>query len=337
MRVPTLLATLALAAPLAAADPPLVAKPDTLPTLVNPNCSHCIDEAKRRAGELRPDDRVLAWTRGKYDGGAIPVRFFLNHYRVISDTYGVFVHDPDAGFARGFAPSLDFRFHGWRNGVMVMRHKDGTLFSCLSGVAFDGPRKGERLTPFPTIVTDWGWWLQQYPGTVAYHMYAKYQPIDLPAKADPDALASRGPVDPRLPAEEPVLGVWDGELSYAWPLRMTADTVRLKEVGPTDRRVLLLWYGKTQTATAYAAVAEKLKPTDRLGFKGERIEAKPVHLAIGRGGDSPFLDQDTGSYFDVAGRCVEGPLKGWTLEPLDAVQVKWFAWAGEYPKTEVIK
>ena len=66
-----------------------------------------------------------------------PIRFFLNPYRVISDSYGVFVYDPDAGYARGFAPPpYDFAFHGWRNGVMVMKHKDGTLYSCLTGKAF---------------------------------------------------------------------------------------------------------------------------------------------------------------------------------------------------------
>src|SRR5262245_22721119 len=118
----------------------LVASADPLfPTLVNPACSHCRDEAKRRAGELRADDRVLCWTRGYSDGGAIPYRFFLNAYPVISDSYGVFISDPDAGFARGFAPSFGFRFDGWRNGVMVMKHKDGTRYSCLSGLAFEGP------------------------------------------------------------------------------------------------------------------------------------------------------------------------------------------------------
>src|SRR5579884_105381 len=83
-----------------------VFKPDLFETLVNPNCSHCVDESKRRRAELRDDDRVLAWTRGKYDGGAIPWRFFLVPYRVISDTYGVFVYDADAGFVRGYEPSL---------------------------------------------------------------------------------------------------------------------------------------------------------------------------------------------------------------------------------------
>src|SRR5206468_11595933 len=153
----------------AADEPPVVVKPGAFETLVNPACSHCRDEARRRGPELRPDDRVLAWTRGYSDGGAVPLRFFLAPYRVISDSYGVFVYDPDAGYARGYAPSYAFRFHGWRNGVMVMKHEDGTLYSCLTGVAFEGPRKGTRLQTIPTLVSDWGFWLEKYPQAVAYH------------------------------------------------------------------------------------------------------------------------------------------------------------------------
>src|SRR5438552_1718177 len=93
--------------------PKLIVKPEAFETLVNPNCSHCRDEAKRRAQELRDDDRVLCWTRGYSDGGAIPFRFFLNKYRVISDSYGVFVYDREAGYARGYEPSYNYRFHGW--------------------------------------------------------------------------------------------------------------------------------------------------------------------------------------------------------------------------------
>src|SRR5262249_29143225 len=158
-------------------DPPgpkTAYRPGRFETLINPDCSHCVDEAKRKAGELRDDDRVLCWVRGKYDGGAIPYRWFLSPYRVISDTYGVFVYDADA--VRGYPASLDFRFHGWRNGVMVMRRQDGTLFDCLTGLAFDGPGKGERLAPIPTMESDWGPWLRSSPGTVAYQMVAKFQP-----------------------------------------------------------------------------------------------------------------------------------------------------------------
>src|SRR5258705_8754463 len=195
----------------------LIAKPDAFETLVNPKCSHCRIEATRRAKELRDDDRVLCWIRGYSDGGAIPIRFFLNSYRVISDSYGVFVYDPDAGYARGFAPSYDFRFHGWRNGVMVMKHKDGTLYSCLSGVAFDGPRKGTRLRPVPTLVSDWGFWLKHYPGAVAYHLFDKYKPVELPTAVNEDSRKSRGPGDPRLPRDTAVLGGWGGKSAPAYP------------------------------------------------------------------------------------------------------------------------
>src|SRR5262245_41406153 len=120
MRFVLCLALLAAATLPAAERPPTaVLLPGKDHTLVNPDCSHCKDEAKRRKAELRADDRVLCWTRGKYDGGAIPFRFFFHRYPVISDTYGVFVRDQGAGFARGFAPSLDFTFAGYRHGVMV--------------------------------------------------------------------------------------------------------------------------------------------------------------------------------------------------------------------------
>ncbi len=80
----SLLAALPLFCTAAFADEPqqpptLVIKPDAFSTLVNPSCSHCRDEAKRRAGELKQDDPVLCWTRGYSDGGAIPMRFFLLH------------------------------------------------------------------------------------------------------------------------------------------------------------------------------------------------------------------------------------------------------------------
>jgi hypothetical protein len=334
-----------------AADPPVVAKPDAFPTLVNPACSHCRDEAKRRAADLTPADRVLAWTRGYSDGGAIPVRFFLAPHRVISDSYGVFVYDPDAGFARGFAPSFEFRFHGWRNGVMVMKHQDGTLYSCLSGVAFEGPRAGTRLTPVPTVVSDWGWWLEKYPDAVAYHMFEKYKPVDLPAGENPDSAKSRGTPDPRLAAGAEVLGVWTGMTARGYPVELLerggliADEI-------DGEPLVVLWEPATKTASAYRPVASQPRKyrapkPDATGVSepdagvptpaGEAVvpPRKVALAAAPTGSPGRFRDAETGSYWDVAGRAVAGELKGYTLEWVDGVQVKWFAWAAEYPTTSV--
>ena len=300
-----------------------VAQPDYFKTLVNPACSHCLDESKRRASELRDDDRVLAWIRGKYNGGAVPFRFFLIPYRVISDTYGVWIYDSDAGFVRGYEPSLDFTFHGWRNGIMVIKHKDGTLFSALSGVAFEGPRKGATLTPLPIIETDWGYWLKAYPGTVAYHMFDKYQPFDLSPAPNKQSLVTRPRPDERLAADEQVIGLALGKSTKAFPISILATNKILRDkIG--DQEIVVLWYAPTRTAAIYAPQMENETAPDRLTL--ESNAQIPT---------APFMDKETFSHWSIEGRAIEGPLQGKTLRWLPGVQCKWFAWAAENPKTEI--
>ncbi len=323
-----------------AADPKVVVKPDAFETLVNPNCSHCVDEAKRRKDELKDADPVLMWTRGKYEGGAIPIRFFLNPYRVISDTYGVFVYDPDAGFSRGFKASVDFRFHGWRNGVMTMKHKDGTVFSCLTGLAFEGPRKGERIETWPTVVGDWGWSMKHYPNGVAYHMFEKYKPTELPNKPNADSVASRGPADPRVPADELVLGVDPAGRANPRAFRLgfgDKKSALVKDVFECGRTVYVLYQAEGNLVSAYGDWADKIEATDKLSVEGKVLDRKQVELVLDGVGDglAPFKDTKSGSRFDAVGRCLEGELKGWTLRPFDSVRVKWFAWSAEYPRTRI--
>jgi len=341
--VPLFLAPLVLAED--AKDAKLIVKPDAFQTLVNPQCSHCKDEAKRRADELRDSDRVLCWTRGYSDGGAIPMRFFLSPCRVISDSYGVFVYDPDAGYARGYAPSYNFRFHGWRNGVIVMKHKDGTLYSCLTGLAIDGPKKGTRLKVIPTLVSDWGFWLGHYPNAVAYHMFDKYKPVDLPKTTNEDSRRSRGRSDTRLSDNAMVLGVWTNKTARAYPLDDTVAGKGFIEDKIDNQTCYIFWEPKTRTAAAYLPEASPPRkyhgPTPNADGeappeKEPEGPKKTVTLHLdGKNTAAPFVDKETGSRWDIAGRAVEGELKGWTLTWLDSTQVKWFAWAAEYPETTI--
>ena len=303
--------------------PKAVYRPEMFETLVDPDCSHCIDESRRAAGALRDDDRVLSWIRGDYNGGAIPYRWFLVPYRVISDTYGVFVYDADADFVRGYPASLDFRFHGWRNGVMVMRHKDGTLFDCLTGLAFDGPRKGEQLAPIPTIEADWGPWLKANPGTVAYAMVSKFRPQALPRSLLPESRTTRPEADPRLVADERVFGLALEGASRAWPLKSFGERPEVREVTLGGKGAVILWDGRTRTAAAFAP-------------ETDGKTSGPVTLAVDESDpESPWVDKETGSRWSIVGRAVSGPRKGQTLRWLPGVMVKWYAWAAEYPKTSL--
>ena len=328
---PLLLTALALAAPPGdpPGDPPLVAKPDAFPTLVNPDCSHCKDEAKRRAGELRDDDRVLCWvrdTKGHYNGGASRSASFSTPTASSATATASSSTTPTPASPRLRAV---LRLHLPRLAERRDGHaaKDGTLYSCLTGEAFDGPQKGTRLKPVPTVVSDWGFWLQRYPDSVAYHMFDKYQPVELPREVNEDSKKSRGVLDGRLAADRPVLGVAEGKEAKAYPLDV------LEKAGLIEDQIgggpcVVLWEAATGTAAAYRPVAAPAKKED----------GEPRTLTLYRDDQAdgkPLTDKETGSHWDVAGRAYEGKLAGWTLTWLDGTQVKWFAWAAEHPDTAV--
>src|SRR2546430_6758466 len=52
---------------------------------------------------------------------------------------------------------------------------------------------------------------ERYPQAVAYQMFDKYQPIELPATPSADSVKSRGAQDKRMPEATPVLGVAAGK------------------------------------------------------------------------------------------------------------------------------
>ncbi len=222
---------------------------------------------------------------------------------MISDTYGVFVYDADAGFVRGYPASLDYRFHGWRNGVMVMKHKDGTLFDCLTGLAFDGPRKGEQLVPIATIESNWGAWLKAHPGTVAYAMVPRFRPEAIPTAALADSRKTRCEPDPRLSAEERVFGLSLGGESKAWPLIAFGAEAALRTTTLGGTKVVVLWDGETRSALAFAPETDD-------------TPSEPVHLEIKPGqAGSPWVDRQTGSRWSIVGRAESGTAQRQNLAP----------------------
>jgi len=87
---------------------------------------------------------------------------------------------------------------------------------------------------------------------------------------------------------------------------------------------LVLWYGPTRTAAAYR------QPFGTSGLKGDAGWIFRVDRFYDEA--APFVDKRTGLHWDITGRPVEGgPRLAW----LDSVQVKWFAWAAEYPETSI--
>jgi hypothetical protein len=300
--------------------PRLIAKPDLFTPITEPPCSYC--STQHRKGLIRGDDRVLTWLRASHNGGAVPLRHFLSASRVINDTYGLFFYDPDGGYVAAYEKDYGYKFHGWRNGVMVAQGRDGTLWSALTGRAFAGPQKGKRLTRIPSMVTNWDHWLMLHPESTAYDLFdgKRYPVTPLPTQMSGEAKQALTGADTRLPALTPVLGVEVGEATAAYPLDEKVERACFMDT-VSGRPLAVFWYGPTKTAVAYDSRLD-----DRtLTFYADEISPETA----------PFKDKETGTRWTLAGRGIDGPLRGKELKWIDSIQCRWYAWSEEYPKTAV--
>lgn len=296
----------------------IVSRPGLYEPLTEPPCSYCSTQNRKEL--VKPDDRVVAWIRGAHNGGAIPLRHFLAAPRVINDTYGLFFYDPDGGYVSAFAKDYGYSFEGWRRGVMVVKGEDGTLWSALTGRAIEGPQAGKRLERIPSITTQWGHWLMLHPESTAYDLFdgERYPIANLPDTISRDARRSMGTPDPRLDPFTIVLGAEVGNEALAFPIQES--TERACWMATLNKReIVVMWYGPTQSAVAF----DRMLNGRRLTFHADSVSPETA----------PFKDKETGSRWTLAGRAVDGPLRGKELDWVPSIQCRWYAWAAEYPQT----
>lgn len=298
----------------------LIARPRLYEPLTEPPCSYCSTQDVK--GLIADSDPVVAWVRGAHNGGAIPLRHFLSGPRVINDTYGLFFYDPDGGYVSAFKKDYGYEFYGWRRGAMVVRGPDGTLWTALGGRAFAGPKKGQRLERIPSLTTTWGHWLMLHPESTAYDLFdgKTYRVTALPEGVSEESQRSMGSVDARLAAGSYVLGATIGDAAKAFPLDETrARACYTDELAGTP--IAVFWYGPTRSAIAFRSTVDGRKLT----FYADRIAPETA----------PFMDRETKTRWTLAGRGVDGPLRGRELDSVDSVRCRWFGWAAEHPDTAV--
>ena len=85
--------------------------------------------------------------------------------------------------------------------------------------------------------------------------------------------------------------------------------------------VAVFWYRLTQSAVAFSTKVEERTLT--------------FYASASSPESAPFKDKETGTRWTLAGRGVDGPLRGKELTWAPSVQCRWYAWAAEYPETKV--
>ncbi|HET6883483.1 MAG TPA: DUF3179 domain-containing (seleno)protein, partial [Pirellulales bacterium] len=161
--------------------------------------------------------------------------------------------------------------------------------------------------------------------SVAYHMFDKYRPQDVPRSDSAESVSTRLQPNPRdIDGQTRVIGLALDGRSKAWPLAALEAAGGVSEDELAGQKLLVLWYAPTQTAAIYSPEIEDADPGTKLTLVRDGTDKL-----------APFRDRQTGSSWGVEGRAIDGPYKGKTLRWLPAVQCRWFAWAAEYPETEL--
>lgn len=219
-----------------------------------------------------------------------------------------------------------FDMNGLRGSNFVMRDRlTGSDWQQGDGVAFAGPRTGQRLELIPFTITTWAEWRAQHPESLAFvvkpELVAQYT---LMAGRQKDLMAFPLPVrdplrqDGRLAPTAMVAGIEAGGAEKAYSLQfLSRQPVLNDRVGTLP--VVLLYHAAARTHRAFA----------------RRSGARELTFAA-VAGSPEITDRETGSRWNSHGKCVEGSLKGAQLEEVLLQPSFWFSWAQFHPNTQVV-
>jgi len=219
---------------------------------------------------------------------------------------------------------LRFHLAGINNQNFIMQDEQtGSWWQQITGEAIAGPLKGEHLNLAPHDELSFALWKREHPDgrvlrpddTTAWKRFSENWeehtaafPVD-----------SRLNPDNRLSARTQVLGIKTGSAAKAYPL-----TEILKHALVIDT------VGDVPIAILIAEDKKSLRVFDRT-VDGRVLEffAKPDSRPL------RFIDSESGSEWDFAGKAVSGVYDGRQLKKIYSLKDYWFDWKAYNPATMI--
>lgn len=296
---------------------------------------------------LAEDEAVLAVDIDG-DARAYPVQILMWH-EIVNDSFGdrpvTITYCPlcntAVGFDRRLADGrvLSFGTSGklFNSSLVMYDRQTESLWAHFNGEALAGVFTGTELARIPVQTVAWDTWRAEHPDGLVLSRttgvdrdYGRnpYRGYDDPASSP---FLFDGELDGRLAAKQRVIGFG---LDVA-PTAVLLEPLLERGVLHTELggRPVVVW---AQPGTASALEASRVD-------EGRDVGATGVFLAVVDGDalefertDAGFVDQWTGSTWNVLGTATAGPLAGTQLEALEHVDTFWFAWAAFSPDTRVL-
>ncbi len=284
--------------------------------------------------EWLDDELVIGLIVGD-DARAYPVRL-LSLHEIVNDTVGgqavAVTWCPLCFTAIVFERVVDgkevtFGVSGYLyyNNLVMYDHRTETLWSQIAGEAIRGALRGERLTPFPSVMTSWAEWKAEHPETRVLSAQKLETYVD--EVIDPYAgyytsgsAGVIGWVNPNdvLGPKDLVVGVLAGNETRAYPFRVVQEHwVINDDLGPVP--LLLAFDPGLKAVMVYQ----------------RRVDGQVLSFT-GSGRDGLLGDEQSGSTWEIrTGEAVDGPFAGARLPRLSAPLVFWFAWSDFHSQSDV--
>ena len=298
-------------------------------------------------GWLESQEPVIAL---EHDGEAkaYPLQI-LTYHEIVNDTVaGVPVAAtfcPLCNSAIVFVRQLDGAVYDFgvsgnlRNSDLIMWDRQTeSWWQQLTGEAIVGELTGKRLPILPATIVAWEDFMTTYPDgrvlsreTGHFRDYGRNPYVGYDQVGRPPFLFF-GDEDERLQAVERVAAVIVGDEAVAFPFSfLEEEKVVHHSVGGQD----LVVFFKPGSRSALDGL--RIADSRKVGSTGIFLrELEGQDLTFKADGDG-FVDEETGSRWNIFGQAIAGPHAGKKLVPVVHANHFWFAWAAFRPDTEVVR
>ncbi|MFP4554307.1 MAG: DUF3179 domain-containing protein [Actinomycetota bacterium] len=320
--------------------------PDGIPPIDGPSFVS-VEEADEWIG----DDEPVLYLDVNDEVKAYPIQILMWH-EIVNDTVGgvpvAVTYCPLCNSAVTFRREIGdqvttFGTSGrlFASALVMYDRATESLWTHFDGRAVVGALTGQRLEPISSPLIGWSDFKQSFPD--AQVLDRESTGYDRPYGQNPyagyddpgtDPFLFRGDVDDRAVAKQRVVGVTVEDSAKAWALEALMDgpaSATNDQVGDTP--VVIFWKEGQASALEGGQVVSGRDV-------GSAAVFSPVvdgeTLTFSTDGEE-FVDDQTGSRWDITGTAVSGELSGTSLEQINHLDTFWFAWSTYQPETELVE
>ena len=320
--------------------------PDGIPPIEEPVFIDVVDALET----FDPAEAVVALEIDG-DARAYPVQVMIWH-EIVNDTVGdvpvSVTYCPLCNSAvtyvrevRGVPTSFGTSGRLFSSALVMYDRATETLWTHFDGKAVVGLLAGEQLEAVPSPLMSWGDFADAYPtgkvldpATTGFNRDYGRNPYAGYDDESTEPFLFRGVTDPRATSKTRVVGIAIDDAAAAFAL----DAISEGEAAATntnvgDTPVVIFWKRGQATALESGSIAGG-RDVGSVAVFSPTLEGRT--LTFTTEGET-FVDEETGSVWNLAGEALSGELAGSRLDQINHLDTFWFAWTTYQPGTTLVE